>query len=317
MPTSNVEIKERMFQESWAMLPKFILRMEELEPTAKLIFMFLLDRVRTGGGGRCMPGLDTMAHNTGTSKRTAQNAVRKLEKLGFLETERRGLTRTNLYALKEVPEWVLSKYGDLAWEELQKKACDGVPERPESQEVHFLNGNGCHSRSADFAPKEDKGERDKEEEDDDCRAAPGAGLPSPDASSIAEEISKEAKGESSANACTPSKGKNRAVQQGLDYFRKIFFSHMRACTLPSFGKREYKHVKDLIAQWGEEPFLEVVEFFIRNWARLKRKFSVKSGVPTIRVLYGFRDSIFAEFKQPTGTTTDRCVPDDSPEVGWE
>jgi hypothetical protein len=155
--TKNVIVKERMFQESWVMLPKFIMRMTEVSAADKMVFMSLLDRVRNRGRGRCFPAQDLVAHDCGCSIDTVQRSIAKLKEIGFLNWKQRGRSLTCEYVFEDIPAWVFEKYGD------------DVLKKPETATCGFSETATCGiqkpqlaaSRNRNLRYKEYKGEEDE------------------------------------------------------------------------------------------------------------------------------------------------------------
>jgi hypothetical protein len=109
----NVAMKAQFFEHGWAMLPRFILRMREISPNAKLVLMYMIDKV--WNSGRIFPGHGTVAANLGISLRSVARSLEELHTVGLLDWKQRGLGFTNEYTLNPIPPWVLEKYGDSVW----------------------------------------------------------------------------------------------------------------------------------------------------------------------------------------------------------
>lgn len=62
---------------------------------------------------------------------------------------------------------------------------------------------------------------------------------------------------------------------------------------PRFTMRDRGHAKSLIEDHGAEDVATAIEYMIRNWADICRRYRV-TGFPSIRVLYGFRHSWIPE-----------------------
>lgn len=86
----------------WVALPVSVLRDERLSPQAKLLYALLRDYA--GRDGHAFPGQDRLARDLGCTDRAIRNWLRELSDLGFVEVERRGRTKTNLYWIADTPQ---------------------------------------------------------------------------------------------------------------------------------------------------------------------------------------------------------------------
>ena len=80
-------------------VPNILLR-SSLTSNAKVVYAQLLAYAWTND--RCYPGQERMADDLGSTKSTVNRAVLELQDTGWLEVERRGQGKTNIYVLKYV-----------------------------------------------------------------------------------------------------------------------------------------------------------------------------------------------------------------------
>lgn len=91
-------------------MPNVILREKKLSIGAKAVYACLLSYAWQDP--TCFPGQGRMADDLGVSKRSVITFLKELERAGYLEKERRGLGKTNVYVLhcqvagkKKRPGW--------------------------------------------------------------------------------------------------------------------------------------------------------------------------------------------------------------------
>jgi DNA-binding MarR family transcriptional regulator len=78
-------------------VPNFILKNPELSSNAKVVYSMLLSYAWYHD--RVFPGQERMAEDMGTSRPTVTKAIGELERIGYLEVQRRGQGLTNVYVL--------------------------------------------------------------------------------------------------------------------------------------------------------------------------------------------------------------------------
>jgi hypothetical protein len=81
-------------------IPNYLLRASDLSNNAKVVYAKLLSYA--WDNDRCFPGQDRMAQDIGTSQPTIARAIQELQAKDWLEVERRGQGKTNVYVLKFV-----------------------------------------------------------------------------------------------------------------------------------------------------------------------------------------------------------------------
>ncbi len=81
-------------------IPNVLLQTPDLSNNAKVVYAQLLSYA--WNNDRCFPGQERMATDSGASKSTVNRAVIELERAGWLEIQRRGQGKTNVYTLKYV-----------------------------------------------------------------------------------------------------------------------------------------------------------------------------------------------------------------------
>ena len=79
-------------------VPNIVLKDPKLSTNAKTVYALMLSYA--WNNNRVFPGQERMAQDMGTSQPTVARAVQELEKEGWLETQRRGQGKTNIYILK-------------------------------------------------------------------------------------------------------------------------------------------------------------------------------------------------------------------------
>jgi hypothetical protein len=80
-------------------VPNVLLR-SPLSANAKVVYAQLLSYAWTND--RCYPGQERMAEDLGSTKSTVNRAILELQETGWLDVERRGQGKTNIYTLKYV-----------------------------------------------------------------------------------------------------------------------------------------------------------------------------------------------------------------------
>ena len=79
-------------------VPNIILKDPKLSTNAKVVYALMLSYA--WHNNRVFPWQDRMAEDLGTSRPTVTKAVAELVQEGWLETQRRGQGKTNIYILK-------------------------------------------------------------------------------------------------------------------------------------------------------------------------------------------------------------------------
>lgn len=88
-------------------IPNVLLRTSKLSSTTKLIYAQLLSYA--WNNNMCFPGQERLAEDCGTSLATITRSIRELVEQGWLEVQRRGQGKTNLYVLKFVVDKSVKK----------------------------------------------------------------------------------------------------------------------------------------------------------------------------------------------------------------
>lgn len=81
-------------------VPNCLLDQTDLSFAAKVVYAKLLSYAWFNN--KVFPGQETMAEEIGTSQPTVTRSIQELEEHGWLEVQRRGQGKTNLYVLKYV-----------------------------------------------------------------------------------------------------------------------------------------------------------------------------------------------------------------------
>ena len=82
----------------YTQVPNLILRETDLSAGAKLVYALLLSYA--WHNDCCFPGQDRLGEECGKSQSWVSQQMRELEAKGYLDVERRGQGKTNLYTLK-------------------------------------------------------------------------------------------------------------------------------------------------------------------------------------------------------------------------
>jgi DNA-binding transcriptional ArsR family regulator len=81
-------------------VPNILLKSKSLSANAKVVYAQLLAYAWTNS--YCFPGQERMGEDIGASQPTIHRALKELQDSGWLEVERRGQGKTNIYTLKYV-----------------------------------------------------------------------------------------------------------------------------------------------------------------------------------------------------------------------
>jgi biotin operon repressor len=79
-------------------VPNFLLKDPKTSANAKVVYSMLLSYA--WNNNQVFPGQERMAEEIGSSKSTVGRAIQELEEQGWLEIQRRGQGKTNIYVLK-------------------------------------------------------------------------------------------------------------------------------------------------------------------------------------------------------------------------
>jgi len=98
----NIVLKgfDAMSAGGFTQVPNILLKAPTLTANAKIVYAQLLSYAWTNG--YCYPGQVRMADDLGSTKSTVNRAILELETAGWLEVEKRGQGKTNIYTLKYV-----------------------------------------------------------------------------------------------------------------------------------------------------------------------------------------------------------------------
>src|SRR3954453_18019680 len=84
--------------QGFTQVPNFLLKDPKISANAKVVYSMLLSYAWNNDRG--FPGQERMAKDIGTSQPTIARAVKELEDNSWLEIQRRGQGKTNVYILK-------------------------------------------------------------------------------------------------------------------------------------------------------------------------------------------------------------------------
>ena len=88
-------------------VPNCIIRDKHLSSNAKLVYAQLLSYA--WHNNFAFPGQDTMGAELGLGLRTVNGAIAELQRIGYLDVQRRGLGRTNQYVLNQIVKKTVKK----------------------------------------------------------------------------------------------------------------------------------------------------------------------------------------------------------------
>lgn len=88
-------------------VPNFILNCTQLSSNAKVVYAKLLSYAWSDD--RVFPGQERMADDIGVSRPTTTKAIGELERVGYLEIQRRGQGLTNVYILRHTVKQKVKK----------------------------------------------------------------------------------------------------------------------------------------------------------------------------------------------------------------
>ena len=83
--------------DGYARLPHAILRRRDVSSTAKLVYAFIVDAMRSNGSS--WPGRRAIEAGIGVSGKPVTKAVKDLEAVGLIIVKRQGHGRCNIYSL--------------------------------------------------------------------------------------------------------------------------------------------------------------------------------------------------------------------------
>ena len=90
-----INSRDPVLQKGFTQIPNFILEDSTIDPGAKLVYVLLLKYAWEKD--KVFPGQDRLAADAGLSRSSVSEKIQKLKKKGWIEIERRGLGRTNIY----------------------------------------------------------------------------------------------------------------------------------------------------------------------------------------------------------------------------
>jgi len=95
-------ILEGTFKQGFGVAPFSILRNPKIPNVLKPLYLNILSYAWYNA--KCFPGQETLAEELGVSGRTIRKYLAELEKIGLVSCKRRGLNKTNIYYLNEIPD---------------------------------------------------------------------------------------------------------------------------------------------------------------------------------------------------------------------
>lgn len=105
----TLQIRGKTFRE-FVPLPVSILRSNQISDGAKLLFADLLSYAWFNA--ECFPGQDKLAQDLGVSPRWIRKLLTELEKIKLISCKQRGLSKTNIYTINDIPDKLLKSEPD-------------------------------------------------------------------------------------------------------------------------------------------------------------------------------------------------------------
>lgn len=263
------EVMARGFTPAYA----WVICDKRISPAALRVYLFLA--WMAGRDGMCFPGQAYIAKAMNRKERTIRDLLGELEKAGLITISQRGLRKTNEYWLEDVSR----VYG---------RADDAMVPSETALDVCWpVGAKGRERAEPEAAPPvvekrlvvaEDAIHRAKERAQE-VRDEQGKKAVAREASRVTKKSVKAARG------MGMSEIERRWKQAWRDRFA--------GATESKWNARDYAIMKDLIEHYGGDLVLRVVESLFENWDDYASRFRI-SGYPSVRVLNGYRDTLFPE-----------------------
>lgn len=124
MTTEQFEVQLATPEREYVKVYKDFLNSTLLSAEEKMIYIALKSFVTYGqDSGKVFPSMDTLCKLTSLSRPRATRTITSLEKKGIVKKTRRGLTKSNLYTLVDIP----SMWGASTEEEMRELADTKIP----------------------------------------------------------------------------------------------------------------------------------------------------------------------------------------------
>ena len=91
----TIVVLNEAIKHGFTQLPNYVLKAKRLSFGAKLSYAVLLSYAWQEDS--CFPGQERMAEDLGTTSRMLRDYLNELKKHGFIDWQRRGLNKTNIY----------------------------------------------------------------------------------------------------------------------------------------------------------------------------------------------------------------------------
>ena len=82
-------------------IPNEVLKDGKLSPTARILYALLLSHAWQDK--ECFPGQDTLAEELGCTRKTVNQILTVLKRVGLISWKRRGQGKVNIYTIKTIP----------------------------------------------------------------------------------------------------------------------------------------------------------------------------------------------------------------------
>ena len=94
---NTIIIENKALRHGFTQIPNYVLRDKELSFGARLTYTLLLSYAWQEGS--CFPGQERIAQNLGISRQSVSRFLQQLREAGYIDWERRGLGKTNIYRI--------------------------------------------------------------------------------------------------------------------------------------------------------------------------------------------------------------------------
>ena len=118
-------ILEKTFKPGFGVVPFSILKNPKIPSYLKALYILLLSYAWYEA--ECFPGQERLGKELGLTKNSIRSQLKKLKELGLLDWKQRGLGKTNIYYLLEIPNKLLPDHKSTCFQK-HKSSCDKLDE---------------------------------------------------------------------------------------------------------------------------------------------------------------------------------------------
>lgn len=97
---NTIVVKNEALRRGFTQIPNYVLKDSTLSFGARLTYTMLLSYAWQEGS--CFPGQGRIAEDLGVSRQSANGFLQELRKAGYIDWERRGQGKTNVYYILDV-----------------------------------------------------------------------------------------------------------------------------------------------------------------------------------------------------------------------